>query len=1447
MFDPNAPIDVLDPPAAPATAAPTPKTFDPDSTVDLDSEKPPFDPNAPVDVEHPYVTKIRANTDLTPDEKQSRIDAFNQGLGKFDPDAPVTPLQRFTIHAKEAAGETLPALAVKGLQAFTEQPFQALPLPLRMAQGQLDALQREKDRRAGTLGDVMGDPTFAEYPDTVLDSELSKAQARVQKFMTPENVAAIRAEQTRLADIAAKSAGEKQSFENLPPATGFVQKGAAVAGEFAGGLTDPTNLIPLEEVDKTASLGSRLLTTGKNLAGQTAAIEPVRQTLAVAANEPDQTGASAAAQRVAGAFAAGTVLQGGSELLGKVWNSLRAPGLKQSDFEGKTMEQVGDMLAEKLGEDPATARAKAQAAFNASTAADTLTGKGGTPSTTTAGPAATERPVTDTLSLNPEDREVAIHPESPVEPAATAAPEPARRDFFTPAGRESGETEMAPDAKIEPAGPQPSAATEQQVTPETPPASPQVEPLEAAQAVQPAPATTAPAKGLISGSSLEKWANDTVSNYTKGTIAPMTGGIDLIVARAVQGAALLENGIRDFSKWSKEMIDRYGEELRPHLDNLYRMANAIHGEGDRAGNASSGDIKRLVSDFIPAKSGALNPPTPPQSGAGAMLNSILHGQNATINGTMNSLARKAAPRTSALSQDTGDALVRYAAAAGAAPEVARAHAGIVLGDHIHDPEFANRLGATMVEDRLRAIKAGLVKQAGLAAAAGDRATFQEFMDHAQNVTSLVGKKDSLFQTSADYDAALKDPEIQGAIARHKETVQPLAKEMHEQLGGQVAQSGIDTGAFVNLEARDEEGNPVNAPVGRGSKKGDLTNPLKKGSRFSQQAFGTADNYTTDYNELAKNMISGNYEEVAKQNLYDQITKDSLGVILPNGEKPPQINGLDPRKIQIERRGLPSAGGARTLVRNLWVDPRIYPELVRGMNLDETFPSAGMQHLGSVLGSMQGPVVGALHIRNLVSGIAGSQGGPNMVADLAKAFPKVNVTDALTRIGTNAVRIIRDDAGIRSQVADLAKMGAMRSPFAGGNYMSRFIGLVDKAARVGLDNMYQSLVERGLAEDSTVARREFINSHTGQYNPRLMGQISAKLKDLKLSPYIVAGQTFYANGLRQVTGSPGVKAASTGAAVALRAVQLGTLATSLIVMPRVINYLISGKPEGPDGTKFGEIGYKTADGKLIRIDPNADTGVRRGLMETGADALISGNQRGDSAGKIGDAMFKQAAGSLIHPMAGPLVNAAVTLATGYNSAGFRQSSVAKPGQSQTAQNALSAAAQLNPMVGGAVEGYQRGGTKNDAMAGFAKPLLSMANVKVQGAPQAVQQVRDLAGHFNDSLGIPRDSSGQVSQYSNLTTAIHGQDMDKAQSALGELLTQKAGQVPGNRTDATKAAIAKREVLEYFQKEANAPFTGSQQREREFKKTLDADDAATYQQALTDRRQALRTVRALLYGH
>ncbi len=723
----------------------------------------------------------------------------------------------------------------------------------------------------------------------------------------------------------------------------------------------------------------------------------------------------------------------------------------------------------------------------------------------------------------------------------------------------------------------------------------------------------------------------------------------------------------------------------------------------------------------------------------------------TVDAASRQIAGESVPKTMAASPESGNAMVRFASAQLAAPHIARSLTREVLGDNWNNEAFRNRLGAVLVEDRLRAIRQGFEK-------AGDT-------EKAANVNSLVGKGKP-FATEADFQAALKDKDIQDAIARHKETVQAEAQKFHTAIEGDLAGPGVNTGAFVNLQAVFEDSPET---VFRGSAKGDYTRPFKRKSVFSQRAEGTAANYATDYSDLAERMIRGNFEEYTKRQLYDQLVKDGLAVVQSPGQPRPMFDGKPAVKFQIVRRGRDT--------QNLWVRPDIATELRSAENLDGPIRGAALTRVSNALNAIQlaGPTDAVWHVANMMSSIASAQGGKNVLVDLARKMPLANVVDATVRVGLAARKVLQNDPEVLKTLSELSQIGAVRGDRAGGGINSRIINLLDQAGRVVRNDLYDNLVKRGLITASEEGRREWVNQ-MGQYNQRLMGQFQSFFKEAGLSPFIVAGRNFNRQAMRRVTLSPGIRAANLQSAVQMRAVEgVGVLAT-LVAVPAVMNAILTGKPGGRPGTPFGAIdtGKDDKNGKMIVVDPAQWIGLRRGMRMTGINAAVEGLRRGEPTREIEKNMGRDIIGSAVHPWAGPAVQAPVIAATGQTT-GFRKESK-DPGDYW--ENFKAALANINPLLHGWVN-KQKPGIAPGVESSVAS-LSGAAGIKTATPLSASSQINNMAHSWLEKSADPKlkakfeeqqkQDFGE-SDYKGLKSALRDQDYDTAAEELRKLVEVK----------------------------------------------------------------------------
>jgi len=699
------------------------------------------------------------------------------------------------------------------------------------------------------------------------------------------------------------------------------------------------------------------------------------------------------------------------------------------------------------------------------------------------------------------------------------------------------------------------------------------------------------------------------------------------------------------------------------------------------------------------------------------------------------------PRLRNASEESANAVFRYANAPQAAEDVAKDMQARVLGSQYKSPEFSKKLGSVWVEEQQRGLKNSLEEAANNASTPEEAAQLRK---QASKVVSTIGRE-SVFKNEAEFQAALNDPQIKQANEIFKQTVQPAAQARHLLTGGfdsreeyeaaiqealkngdplptvKLAAPGPNTGVFINQQPIFEEAKEV---TGGSSPKGNLRNPLQRRSAFSKVRKGTAEEYNIDANSLIERMVKGNYEDAAKRNMYTQLEKDGLGVALPAGEKPTDLDtgryGGPP--IPIEQRG---SGSANTF---FWPDQSIEGELRKALNTDSPLRKKGF--LASVRGAMnliqmRGLTDPVVHGANIIAGIASAPGGENFITQVFRGMPIASSFDALGKVGMKVVDLIKDTPEIRSQIAKLSEIGSIRPVYEGDtNRISRFLHTVDKAGRLALDDLYQTLVDRGLVQESEAGRRDFAN-RIGQYNSRLLGQYDGILKESGLSPFLVAGKNFNSIGLKQVgalggLSTGGVKAASKAASLQLRAAQTIGAYSTLVAIPAVINYLAWGDPGGPDGTPLGKIALNESDdGKRYYFDPAQLTLLRRGLRSTGLQAVITGAQTGDNLNNVGGQAWRDVRNALIHPYAGPVPTAAVTALTGYNPTFHRVAENVTPiGQSpdtlrQLGANASAAFRNLNPVQGAFAEsatpkaGEEAFGPGESILPGVGNMLMDLA--------------------------------------------------------------------------------------------------------------------------------------------
>ena len=664
------------------------------------------------------------------------------------------------------------------------------------------------------------------------------------------------------------------------------------------------------------------------------------------------------------------------------------------------------------------------------------------------------------------------------------------------------------------------------------------------------------------------------------------------------------------------------------------------------------------------------------------------------------LAGHTVPRTMAADKTVGESLIKYASSRISGPAWGKALASRVLGEHWQDEDYANKLGAVLTQDRLQAVKRSLDEN-GQA-------------DDAARVRNVWDMEGSPFSSEADYTKALNEPGIRQSIELHKENVQPLATAQHVATGGKLAKSGPDTDAFVNLIALKgsggvDEAESINNLL-YGSVKGDLANPLKKGSAFSKPAKGTATTYDFNYRNIAERMVSGNYEQAALREMYDTYIKKGLAVEESPGIAPPVIRGKPSIKVPVEIRATPWGKLQR---KNLWVERTLAPELEAALATDKPIRGTAATLAIGALNDMQiaGPTDACLHIGNMWAAIAGSQGGENIMVDLARQVPGVRGLHTAARIAYNIKRVMSDTPDVQRELASMAEIGAGRAKPVHAGLLdkvlptSKLIKLLDSAGRLTLNHMFDNLTKRGLVENSPEQRREFINQ-MGQYNARLRGKIDTLLRETGVSPFIVAGKNFNRLATQRLLLHPSFEAKDSSAVVKTRLVNAIGLVATVATLPLVINAYTTGRPFGrkDKNIPYGAIdtGKDDSEGTAVILDLLHGNFLRRALRITGEQAVESGVKAQETPSDIMGRAATQILEGYLGPFTGPVPNFVYTAGTGKN---LRTGQLVSENPNSLGQNVWAAVTQLNPSFAAAYKGwFESEGTQSSHAVEIARQEL-----------------------------------------------------------------------------------------------------------------------------------------------
>lgn len=799
---------------------------------------------------------------------------------------------------------------------------------------------------------------------------------------------------------------------------------------------------------------------------------------------------------------------------------------------------------------------------------------------------------------------------------------------------------------------------------------------------------------------------------------------------------VLEKLAEDAANEAQKFIDEIDKKENPtdvDLKKMSELANrqSILSEAVRAtrgeepatlahtgmGGAERSEIpsKPTIGETIPARPGGkppVIPPPKPESTAGFIdrIRNFFKDTGPKTKAFFGGIAGQTLPRITLGNRLAGEAGARYLSSRIAAPEIAKIFSRDVLAGLDVDP---HKFGAALSEDNLRSVR--------------------EANPDAGGTFSFVGEGKP-FKTEAEYQAFLKDPQVQEAIKRHvsnwNAVIEPMFREaMSIDPDVELPTRGKQTAARVNLAAI-REGEPLPPGSVTSSPQGGLLNTLQRKSPFGRQAKGTGEAYAANYDDLIANSMYRQME-IANKNTFDKALVDSgLAVIDKPGQKL-KIGDQETVAFPLKRRTIATSKGAIPANESIYIRKDLAPEYRNASNVDNNpYQNFIVNKLNGAFNqaALAGLTDATVHVTNLTTALAQlpvSQAG--LLADsLLSASGRLDIPVALAKVAQKGApsvgrgilqrsKVLRkvtpdmlqravEDAFWKNQtqLASLAEIGATKGTHGGGvpglRQMSDVIQWYDRTTRAVLDDAYQDLAARGIVENTETARREFINQ-VGQYNKRAQGAIVRLSRNLGTGPFVTAGRAFNVLGTRAAMLSPGVKATSLGNAIALRANAaskwLGTLA-----FVGLVNYLITGKMIGRPGTPIGSIDSGTNDknGRMKSFSIMNLTGQGRALRVTGVRGALEAKQKGLPNKVAADAAVRDIANSWIAPFAGPAVKAFFTGVSGYPPAinVGRSSQVVPPGQSQTLENLKQAAVEANPVVAGIVKSTEPGKTWEEAV-------------------------------------------------------------------------------------------------------------------------------------------------------
>lgn len=675
-----------------------------------------------------------------------------------------------------------------------------------------------------------------------------------------------------------------------------------------------------------------------------------------------------------------------------------------------------------------------------------------------------------------------------------------------------------------------------------------------------------------------------------------------------------------------------------------------------------------------------NHPLGPVSPLAAKVQSFWQDLKTTIRGA----AGDSMPKTTAADRETGESGVRYASSKLAARPLAQRFVAQALEGTGVDPV---KFGAALTEDNLVSIRESFRGEATRLIAEGKPDLAQEATESADKVATIIGAEGSPFRTQDELLDYFERPDVRQAVAQHAQLWQEIIDPQFRDAKGidpdvPLPSRGQVTGARINLKAilADEDLQGAVKPIRASAPS--LTATFKKKSPFTIKAKGTGEAYDIDYNSIIANTFERQLE-IANKNAFDKRLVETGNAVIDRPGQAVIIKGEPAVPFPLVRKVYVSGqGGEKKLfpmAQNIYVRKELAGEYRAAANVDPKFKIPYVTATMNLLNrsALAGLTDFTVHMSNQATALFNRPVSGKLLFDtLLSATGRADIPVTLVKTWLKAYQ---NNAG---QIAELTEIGAMRPKMTHGwNPLGKTLAHTDALTRLMLDDTFKSLAEEGVIENTETARREYVNQ-IGQYNRRLQGPLTRILRDSGFGPFVTAGKTFNAMGVKMVTLSPGVKGANAMAEAALRANVLSKW-VGAAVMLGTLNYLLSGNMLGRKGTPLGslDIGKNDRSGKQLSLPLLDLMGLGRGLRVTGVKGAYQSSRLGLQPGDAMDAAARDILNAWSAPVLGPPARFGSELATGYPPALNvpRASRVAPPGGGQFGENLKAAVLDANPVV------------------------------------------------------------------------------------------------------------------------------------------------------------------------